>query len=214
MKLYYARFPRTCRAVPGIWLQSHHPRLFCSIPPDPGLEIRTPAVLNLQSAPKRPFCERMSKGNTGDDPINRLVGGGNQGGFRYVGSSQDKILKLCVLYSELTDPDWPDELRAETGAFIYYGDNKRPGHELHDTPRRGNCGGGLLRSAGVGSDGHVDPWEQRRMKRVQYEWPRFSSKSLAGRSEGTGIRTAMPELLDQPRNGSPKSLLTPLPRRR
>jgi Restriction endonuclease AspBHI N-terminal len=45
---------------------------------------------------------------------------------------------LCVLYSELADPDWPDELRVETGALIYYGDNKRPGHELHDTQRSGN----------------------------------------------------------------------------
>ena len=78
------------------------------------------------------------KGNTGDDPINRLVGGGNQGGFRYVGSPRERTLKLCVLYSELADPDWPDELRVETGAFIYYGDNKRPGHELHDTQRSGN----------------------------------------------------------------------------
>ena len=78
------------------------------------------------------------KGNTGDDPINRLVGGGNQGGFRYIGSPQGKTLKLCVLYSELADPDWPDELRFETGVFIYYGDNKTPGHELHDTQRRGN----------------------------------------------------------------------------
>jgi hypothetical protein len=75
------------------------------------------------------------RGNTGDDPINRLVGGGNQGGFRYVGSPRDRTLKLCVLYSELADPDWPDEVRVETGAFIYYGDNKRPGHELHDTQR-------------------------------------------------------------------------------
>jgi Restriction endonuclease AspBHI N-terminal len=47
--------------------------------------------------------------------------------FRYVGSPRERTLKLCVLYSELADPDWPDELRVETGVFIYYGDNKRPG---------------------------------------------------------------------------------------
>ena len=57
----------------------------------------------------------------------------------YIGSPRDRSLKLCVLYSELADPDWPDELRFEKGAFIYYGDNKRPGHELHDNAATDNC---------------------------------------------------------------------------
>ena len=35
-------------------------------------------------------------------------------------------------------PDWPDDLDRETGIFTYFGDNKKPGHELHDTPRYGN----------------------------------------------------------------------------
>ncbi len=65
------------------------------------------------------------------------MGTGNQGGFRYVGSV-DKGVKLCVLYSSLVELDWPDSLDAETGRFIYYGDNRRPGHELHDTRRKGN----------------------------------------------------------------------------
>jgi hypothetical protein len=51
-----------------------------------------------------------TKGNAADDPIDRVVGGGNQGGFRYLGSPRNNNLKLCVLYSELRDPDWPDEL--------------------------------------------------------------------------------------------------------
>jgi hypothetical protein len=79
-----------------------------------------------------------SKGNVSDDPIGRVIGGGNQGGFRYLGSPRNNNLKLCVLYSELSDPDWPDELNPESGSFVYYGDNKRPGHELHKTPRSGN----------------------------------------------------------------------------
>jgi hypothetical protein len=41
------------------------------------------------------------RGNTGDDPINRLVGGGNQGGFRYVGSPRDRTLKLSVCFYHL-----------------------------------------------------------------------------------------------------------------
>jgi hypothetical protein len=82
--------------------------------------------------------EGGKQGNAGDDPISRLVGVGNQGGFRYIGSPRHRDVRLCVLYSELTDPDWPDALYPETGVFIYYGDNKRTGHELHDTRRKGN----------------------------------------------------------------------------
>ena len=36
------------------------------------------------------------------------------------------------------EPDWPDVLDVYTGSFTYYGDNRSPGRELHDTPRRGN----------------------------------------------------------------------------
>jgi hypothetical protein len=76
-------------------------------------------------------------GNAGDDPISKLVGCGNQGGFRYVGSL-DAGIRLCVLYSSLSDMDWPDSLDLETGQFVYYGDNKSPGHDLHNTWRKGN----------------------------------------------------------------------------
>lgn len=79
-----------------------------------------------------------TKGNAGDDPLNRLLGGGNQGGFRYLGSPAKGGIRLCILYTDLSDPDWPDTIIEETGTFIYYGDNKRPGHDLHDTPRQGN----------------------------------------------------------------------------
>jgi hypothetical protein len=78
-----------------------------------------------------------TRGTFADDPISKLIGCGNQGGFRFVGSAGVNV-KLCVLYSSLADPDWPDFLDSETGLFIYYGDNKTPGHELHDTSRKGN----------------------------------------------------------------------------
>lgn len=78
-----------------------------------------------------------SQKHMGADPINPLVGGGNQGGFRYEGSLKKRV-KFCILYSMLNDPDWPDTLDATTGTFVYYGDNKEPGHQLHDTPRNGN----------------------------------------------------------------------------
>src|ERR1700675_269488 len=75
--------------------------------------------------------------HTGDDPISKLLkGGGNQGGFRAAGTGQDK--KFVVLYTSGEDKDWPDTLDLNTGQFVYFGDNKTPGHELHDTGPGGN----------------------------------------------------------------------------
>lgn len=78
-------------------------------------------------------------GHSGDDPLQQLLGVGIGGGFRYLGSQSLKgVVRLCVLYSTLADPDWPDALYPETGRFIYFGDNRRPGHSLDDTKRKGN----------------------------------------------------------------------------
>jgi len=79
-----------------------------------------------------------SHGDVRDDPISPLVGGGNQGGFRYLGSPSSFDMRHCVLYSELNNPDWPDRIDLETGAFTYYGDNRTYGMDLHDTTRQGN----------------------------------------------------------------------------
>jgi len=71
------------------------------------------------------------------DPISKVLpGSGNLGGFRPSGRGPFK--KFVVLYTSGTDKDWPDELNLNTGRFDYYGDNKKPGHELHDTVRKGN----------------------------------------------------------------------------
>lgn len=81
--------------------------------------------------------EGGNAGNTADDAISKLLPGcGNLGGFRYAGRGGD--LKYVVLYTSGEDKDWPDTLDLNTGRFIYYGDNKTPGHELHDTPKKGN----------------------------------------------------------------------------
>lgn len=82
-----------------------------------------------------------TSGNSGDDPISKILHIGNQGGFRYVGSSKQRI-KLCVLYSSLLEIEWPDNLDLELGRFVYYGDNRRPGHDLHSSP-----GNRILREA-------------------------------------------------------------------
>lgn len=81
--------------------------------------------------------EGGNAGNTSDDPVSKLLPGiGNQGGFRASGKNTDK--KFVVLYTSGENADWPDKLDLNTGQFIYYGDNKTPGRELHDTQPGGN----------------------------------------------------------------------------
>jgi hypothetical protein len=76
-------------------------------------------------------------GNAKDDPLGPLLKVSNSGGFRYRGRLDH--LEMVVLTTSLNDPDWPDSLDRETGVFTYYGDNKRPGRKLHETPRKGNA---------------------------------------------------------------------------
>ena len=76
--------------------------------------------------------EGAAGGHLSGEPLSELLPGiGNLGGFRAAGRGEDK--KLVVLYTSGEDKDWPDELDLNTGQFVYYGDNKTPGHELHDT---------------------------------------------------------------------------------
>ena len=79
-----------------------------------------------------------SSRNFGDDPIFRLLPVGNQGGFRVAGSIVKGTVKLVVLFTSGVEIDWPDEIDPSTGDFTYYGDNRHPGRELHNTPRGGN----------------------------------------------------------------------------
>jgi hypothetical protein len=45
---------------------------------------------------------------------------------------------LAVLYTTGTEVDWPDHLDIHTGDFLYSGDTRHAGTELHVTQRRGN----------------------------------------------------------------------------
>jgi hypothetical protein len=75
-----------------------------------------------------------------DDPISRLMpGAGNQGGFRAVGGSRFGKCRALVIYTSGEEIDWPDKLDLEQGTFTYYGDNRKPGRDLHDTSRGGNA---------------------------------------------------------------------------
>jgi len=75
-------------------------------------------------------------GNAGDDPLGPLLGVSNQGGFRHLGRREKP--HLLVITTSMIEPDWPDSLDLETGLFTYFGDNRKPGLDLHDTPRWGN----------------------------------------------------------------------------
>jgi len=74
--------------------------------------------------------------NASDDPLSRLLRVSNSGGFRYRGTVDR--LELLVLTTTFSELDWPDSLDRETGIFTYYGDNRKPGRNLHQTPRNGN----------------------------------------------------------------------------
>jgi hypothetical protein len=78
------------------------------------------------------------QGNAADDPLARLLPCGNQGGFRFKGKRSTHDYRLALLYTSGEDRDWPDTFNPETGIFTYFGDNKRPGAGLHETPRGGN----------------------------------------------------------------------------
>jgi len=77
-------------------------------------------------------------GNRSDDPLHPLLGVGNAGGFRIKGSVVRRNVRYGALYTSGSDPDWPDVLDVSTGLFTYHGDQKTPGKDLHDTPRKGN----------------------------------------------------------------------------
>ncbi|SDE11932.1 Restriction endonuclease [Priestia aryabhattai B8W22] len=78
------------------------------------------------------------KDNVSDDPISKLLKCENMGGFRISGSKKDHRYRLCGIYTDLVNPDWPDIIEKETGKFIYFGDNRSHGKNLHETPKGGN----------------------------------------------------------------------------
>ena len=66
-------------------------------------------------------------GNAGDDPILKLFPKiGNMSGFSKVKRNDNKNkLAYVVLYTSMTELEWPDYLDVETGIFRYYGDNRK-----------------------------------------------------------------------------------------
>ena len=74
--------------------------------------------------------------NLGAEVLSKLLGVKNQGGFRYLGPTDSP--QLVVLFTSGEDVYWRDDLDSSLGIFLYYGDQKIPGKELHDTNLNGN----------------------------------------------------------------------------
>ena len=76
------------------------------------------------------------------EPLNRLMGVGNQGGFRTKKNKNDEIAYVVLVINPFDKSsahlDWPDNLDPTTGRLTYFGDNRKPGSQLHDTPKGGN----------------------------------------------------------------------------
>ena len=68
--------------------------------------------------------------------LSKLLGVKNQGGFRYLGETRSP--KMVILFTSGEDVYWRDELDNSLGVFLYYGDNKTPGNDLHKTNLHGN----------------------------------------------------------------------------
>lgn len=79
------------------------------------------------------------KGGTGssadNEPLHHLFPKcGVNGGFRKVNRTDGTGKPAYViLYTTMSELEWPDYLDEETGVFRYYGDNRRPGREITDT---------------------------------------------------------------------------------
>jgi len=84
--------------------------------------------------------------NLGAEPLSKLIGVGNSGGFRPITGGKPSRVTLCALVTSGEDPNWPDNLDTERGVFTYYGDNKKAGNaDMHET--RPNYGNRILRDS-------------------------------------------------------------------
>lgn len=82
------------------------------------------------------YCSDKTKKDLSGEVLSKLIGVKNQGGFRYLGKTQTP--NLVVLFTSGEDIYWHDEFDSSNGVFIYYGDNRIPGTDLHKTKLHGN----------------------------------------------------------------------------
>lgn len=112
------------------------------------------------------IVEAIYKGGLGSsaefEPLHHLFPKcGVSGGFRKV-NRQDGSGRpaYVILYTTMSELEWPDYLDPETGVFRYYGDNRQPGREITNTKLKGNA---LLEYVfallnGAGDRGDIPPF--------------------------------------------------------
>jgi hypothetical protein len=77
--------------------------------------------------------ESGPKNDLSAEPIHLLLPGiGNMGGIRSGGRAGNR--KYIVLYTTGDEKDWPDVIDTSRGMFTFFGDNRKAGKDLHDTP--------------------------------------------------------------------------------
>jgi len=76
------------------------------------------------------------KGSLGAEPLSKLLQVGNLGGFRPKSGRSGNM--AVILTSTQSEAEWPDELDIYAGTYRYYGDNRSPGLEMHQTKQKGN----------------------------------------------------------------------------
>ena len=81
--------------------------------------------------------------NMAGEPFHKLIPGcENAGGFRKkLREDGSGKYAYVVLYTSMSELEWPDFLDEETGIFRYYGDNRQPGRALTDTKKKGYAKG-------------------------------------------------------------------------
>ena len=90
------------------------------------------------------IVDAIYKGGTGSsfdsEPLHHIFPKcGVSGGFRKVNREDGSGLPAYViLYTSMSELEWPDYLDKETGVFRYYGDNRTPGKLITDTKLKGN----------------------------------------------------------------------------
>ena len=90
------------------------------------------------------IVDSVYKGGSGtsfaSEPIHHIFPKcGVNGGFRKVNRTDGSGKPAYViLYTTMSELEWPDYLDEETGIFRYYGDNRLPGREITDTKLKGN----------------------------------------------------------------------------
>ena len=84
--------------------------------------------------------EYLSNGakDSSGDVLSKLMNVGTLGGFRVRRQKDKQHYAYIVLESTGNSIDWIDIVDRENGTVIYYGDNGKPGKQIHETKNKGN----------------------------------------------------------------------------